>query len=389
MRSLVHQGMEEGAMGLTTMLIYAPATYAKTPELIALAQESARCGGIYTAHMRSEGDRIDEAVQETIDIARASGAPAEIYHLKAAGKDNWGKMDGVISTIDKARAAGTRISANMYTYTAGATGLDAAMPTWVQSGGLEAWIAHLKDPATRAKVIAEMNTPHPANWENLFAAAGPSGMLLLEFKNPKLKPLTGKTLAEVASMRGVSPADAAIDLVIEDGSRVGVAYFLMSEDNVRKQVVLPWVSFGSDEAGEAPEGVFLLAAAHPRAYGNFARVLGEYTRKQHLMSLEAAIHKLSMLPADNLSLADRGRLKPGAFADVVVFDPETIQDHATYDKPHQLSTGVSQVIVNGKFALRDGKATGAPTGRVVRGRAWTGVAGGGCRKSASDWTWAR
>ena len=389
MRSLVHQGMEEGAMGLTTMLIYAPATYAKTPELIALAQESARCGGIYTAHMRSEGDRIDEAVQETIDIARASGAPAEIYHLKAAGKDNWGKMDGVISTIDKARAAGTRISANMYTYTAGATGLDAAMPTWVQSGGLEAWIAHLKDPATRAKVIAEMNTPHPANWENLFAAAGPSGMLLLEFKNPKLKPLTGKTLAEVASMRGVSPADAAVDLVIEDDSRVGVAYFLMSEDNVRKQVVLPWVSFGSDEAGEAPEGVFLLAAAHPRAYGNFARVLGEYTRKQHLMSLEAAIHKLSMLPADNLSLADRGRLKPGAFADVVVFDPETIQDHATYDKPHQLSTGVSQVIVNGKFALRDGKATGAPTGRVVRGRAWTGVAGGGCRKSASDWTWAR
>jgi N-acyl-D-amino-acid deacylase len=263
------------------------------------------------------------------------------------------------------------------------------MPTWVQSGGLEAWIEQLKKPAVRAKVIAEMRDPHPATWENLYSAAGASGMLLLEFKNPKLKPLTGKTLAEVAKTRGVSPEDAAVDLVIEDGSRVGVAYFLMSEDNVRKQVVLPWVSFGSDEAGEAPEGVFLLSAAHPRAYGNFARVLAEYVRKQKLMSLEAAIHKLSTLPADNLSLTDRGRLKTGAFADVVVFDPDTIQDHATYDRPHQLSTGVSQVIVNGKFALRDGKATGAAAGRVVRGRGWSGAPSGGCRKAASDWSWSK
>ena len=389
MRALVHRAMEEGALGLTTMLIYAPASYAKTPELIALARESARCGGIYTVHMRSEGDRIEPALQETIDIAQASAAPAEIYHLKIAGKDNWGKLDRVIATIDKARAAGVRISANMYTYTAGATGLDAAMPLWVQDGGLEAWIARLKDPAIRARVIAEMNDPHPAAWENLLGAAGADGTLLLAFKNPKLKPLTGKSLAEVAKMRGVSPQDAAIDLVIEDGSRVGIAYFLMNEDNIRRQVALPWVSFGSDEAGDAPEGVFLLSAAHPRAYGNFARVFAQYVRKDHALSIEAAVRKLTSLPADNLSLPDRGRLKSGAFADIVVFDPATIQDHATYEKPHQLSSGVSYVIVNGKWAIKDGNPTAAATGRVVRGRAWTGAAQGGCRKSAQDWTWTK
>ena len=389
MRALVHRAMEEGALGLTTMLIYAPASYAKTPELIALARESARCGGIYTVHMRSEGDRIEPALQETIDIAQASAAPAEIYHLKIAGKDNWGKLDRVIATIDKARAAGVRISANMYTYTAGATGLDAAMPLWVQDGGLETWIARLKDPAIRAKVIAEMNDPHPAAWENLLGAAGADGTLLLAFKNPKLKPLTGKSLAEVAKMRGVSPQDAAIDLVIEDGSRVGIAYFLMNEDNIRRQVALPWVSFGSDEAGDAPEGVFLLSAAHPRAYGNFARVFAQYVRKDHALSIEDAVRKLTSLPADNLSLPDRGRLKNGAFADIVVFDPATIQDHATYEKPHQLSSGVSYVIVNGKWAIKDGNPTAAATGRVVRGRAWTGAAQGGCRKSAQDWTWTK
>jgi N-acyl-D-amino-acid deacylase len=387
MQHLVHQAMEEGALGVTTMLIYAPATYAKTPELIALAQESARCGGIYTAHMRSEGDRIEQAVQETIDIAKASGAPAEIYHLKMAGRDNWNKLDRVVAMIDSARASGTRISANMYTYTAGATGLDAAMPPWVQDGGLEAWIAHLKDPATRARVIAEMREPHPKDWENLYSAAGPTGMLLLAFKNPALKPLTGKTLAEVAKMRGKSPEDTAIDLVIEDGTRVGVAYFLMNEDNVRKQVALPWVSFGSDEAGEAPEGVFLLAAAHPRAYGNFTRVFAEYVRKDHVISVAEAVRKLTSLPADNLSLKDRGRLKAGAFADIAVFDPATVQDHATYEKPHQLSTGVSYVIVNGQLAVKDGNATGSTSGRVVHGRAWTG-AGGSCRRSAQDWTWS-
>ena len=389
MRGLVHQAMEEGALGLTTMLIYAPATYAKTPELIALAQESARCGGIYTAHMRSEGDRIESALQETIEIAKASGAPAEIYHLKISGKDNWGKIDKVIATVEQARASGVRITANMYTYTAGATGLDAAMPPWVQDGGLEAWIKRLQDPAVRAKVVAEMRNPHPGTWENLYGAAGPDGILFLSFKNPKLKPLTGKTLAAVAKERGVSPEDAAIDLVIEDGTRVGVAYFLISEANVRRQVSLPWVSFGSDEQGDAPEGVFLLSAAHPRAYGNFARVFAKYVREDHALTTEEAVRRMTSLPADNLSLKDRGRLRPGAFADLVVFDPNTIQDHATFEKSHQLSTGVSYVIVNGKLALKDGKATGAATGRVVRGRAWTRADGGGCRKSASDWAWSK
>jgi N-acyl-D-amino-acid deacylase len=389
MRALVHRAMEEGALGLTTMLIYAPATYAKTPELIALAQESARCGGIYTVHMRSEGDRIEAAVQETIDIAHASGAPAEIYHLKIAGKQNWGKLDRVIGMIEKARASGIRISADMYTYTAGATGLDAAMPPWVQDGGLESWIARLKDPAVRAKVIADMRNPHPDNWENLYGAAGADGTLLLSFKNPTLKPLTGKSLAAVAKMRGVTPEDAAIDLVIEDGSRVGLAYFLMNEDNIRRQVALPWVSFGSDEAGGAPEGVFMLSAAHPRAYGNFARVFAEYVRKDHILSLQEAVRKLATLPADNLSLPDRGRLKAGAFADIVVFDPSTIQDHATYERPHQLSTGVSYVIVNGKLAVKDGVPSGAASGRIVRGRAWTGAARGACRSAAKDWSWSK
>jgi N-acyl-D-amino-acid deacylase len=389
MRALVREAMEDGALGLTTMLIYAPATYARTPELIALARESARCGGIYTVHMRSEGDRIESALQETIDIAEASGAPAEIYHLKVAGRDNWGKLDRVIAMIEKARGSGIRISADMYTYTAGATGLDAAMPPWVQDGGLEAWIARLKEPAVRAKVVSEMRNPHPATWENLYGAAGADGTLLLSFKNPKLKPLTGKSLAEVATMRGVSPEDAAIDLVVEDGSRVGLAYFLMNEANIRRQVALPWVSFGSDEAGDAPEGVFLLSAAHPRAYGNFARVFADYVRKDHVLRVEEAVRKLSSLPADNLSLTDRGRLRPGAFADVVVFDPNTFRDHATYKDPHQLATGVSYVVVNGQMAIKDGEATGAASGRVVRGRAWRGTPEGGCRGSAKDWNWSR
>lgn len=388
MRKLVHQAMEEGALGVTTALIYAPNDYAKTPELIALAQESARCGGIYSAHMRSEGDRLLEAIQETIDIAQASGAPAEIYHLKVAGQRNWNKLDAAIEKIQGARAAGTRITADMYVYAAGATGLDAAMPPWVQDGGLEAWIARLKDPATRARVVADMQDPKPA-WENLYGAAGPAGTLLLGFKSPALKPLTGKTLAQIAKQRGVSPQDAAIDLVIEDGSRVEVAYFLMSEDNMRRQVALPWVSFDSDADAPAPEGVFLKSSRHPRTYGNFARVLAKYVRDDKALSLEAAIHKLAALPATTLSLRDRGMLKAGNFADVVVFDPLTIQDHATYENPQQLATGVENVWINGVRALRDGKPTSAPSGRIVRGRAWTGANGGGCRASAKDWTWAQ
>jgi N-acyl-D-amino-acid deacylase len=388
MRALVRQAMEEGALGVTTALIYSPNDYAKTPELIALASESARCGGMYIAHIRSEGDHLLEAVNETIDIARASGAPAEIYHLKEAGKSNWDKLDSLIKTVEAARASGLRITADMYTYTAGATGLDAAMPPWVQDGGLEAWITRLRDPAIRARVIAEMRNPNPT-WENLYVRAGAAGTLLLEFKNPALRPLIGKTLADVAAARGVSPEDAAIDLVIENGARVEVAYFLMSEDNIRRQVALPWVSFGSDEAAPAPEGVFLQANHHPRAYGNFSRLLAKYVREDRAITLQEAIRKLTSLPATNLSLQRRGRLRQGYFADIVVFDPATIQDHATYERPHQLSTGVEDVWVNGIRALKDGVATGAASGRFVHGRAWTGAPGGGCRASSADWLWAR
>jgi N-acyl-D-amino-acid deacylase len=386
MRRLVRQAMEEGALGLSTALIYSPGSYAKTDEVAALASESAQCGGMYLSHMRSEGDRLLEGVDELIEIARTSGAPAEIYHLKAAGRANWGKLDAVIARVEQARAQGVRITADMYTYTAGATGLDAAMPPWVQDGGLEAWIEHLKDPATRARVLADMRDPAP-KWENLLLRAGPEETLLLAFKSPALKPLTGRTLASVAAERHESAEDAAIDLVIADGTRVGVAYFLMSEANVKRETALPWVSFGSDEGGPAPEGVFLQSNNHPRAYGNFARLLGKYVRSDHALSLESAIHKLSGLPASNLSLPDRGLLKTGYVADVVVFDARTIADHATYERPHQLATGVSEVLVNGRLALDHGQATGAPTGRVVRGRAWTGRSGGGCRHSSREWTW--
>ena len=387
MRTLVREAMEQGALGVTTALIYAPNDYARTPELIALAQESARCGGIYSAHMRSEGERLLEAVQETVEIARASGAPAEIYHLKQAGKRNWGKLDALIKAVAAARAAGVRITADMYVYTAGATGLDAAMPPWVQDGGLEAWIARMKDPATRARLIADMRNPS-SDWENLLLAAGPAGTLLLGFKNPGLKPLTGKTLAQVAKARGVSAQDAAIDLVIEDGSRVEVAYFLMSEDNVRREVSLPWVSFDSDADAPAPEGVFLRSSRHPRTYGNFARLLAHYVREEQVLTLPQAIHKLSALPAATLSLSDRGLLRQGYFADVVVFDPAKVQDHSTYQRPQQLATGVGDVWINGVRALRHEVATGAASGRAIRGRAWTGGGGGGCRNSASDWSWS-
>lgn len=386
MQALVRQAMEEGAMGVTTALIYAPNTYAKTPELVALASEAARCGGIYSAHMRSEGNQLIEAVQETIDIAKASGAPAEIFHLKLAGQRNWGKTDELVRTIESARDAGTRITADMYVYTAGATGFDAAMPPWVQDGGLEAWIARLKDPKVRAQVIKEMRDP-ASPWENLFAAAGPKGTLLLGFKNAALKPLTGKTLADVAQMRGVSPEDAVIDLVIEDGTRVEVAYFLMSEENVARQVGLPWVSFDSDADAPAPEGVFLKSSRHPRTYGNFVRVLAKYVRADHVLTLQEAVRKLSGFPAATLSLAGRGTLAAGNFADVVVFDPKTVEDHATYEQPQQLATGVENVWVNGVRALRNSEPTGAASGRAVRGRAWKGGAGGGCRRSAQDWTW--
>jgi N-acyl-D-amino-acid deacylase len=386
MRALVHQAMEE-ALGLTTALIYAPMNYARTPELIDLARESARCGGIYTAHMRSEGDHIEDAVQETIDIARESGAPAEIHHFKFIGHDNWGKRDKVVAMIEKARASGIRITADMYTYTAGATALDASLPPWVHADGPEAMVKRLKDPAVRARVIAAIKEPHPKDWENLYQQSGADGMLVLAAKKPEIKKLIGHTIAELAKQRGVSPEDEIVDLVIEDDAGVGAAYTIISEQNIEKQIVLPWVSSGSDAESSAPQGVFLLSSTHPRAYGNFARLFAKYVREEHLLSVQEAVRKLTSLPADVLSLKDRGRLKVGGFADVVIFDLAKFQDHSTYAKAMQYATGVTDVFINGKEALRDGEPTGALPGRILRGRAWTGAPVGGCRSSSKDWTW--
>lgn len=366
MRALVRQAMEEGALGVGSSLIYAPAFYAKTDELVELCKVAAEYGGMYISHMRSEGNRLLEAVDELLTIARQAGIAAEIYHLKAAGKPNWSKLDAVIVKINRARAQGLRVTADMYTYTAGATGLDAAMPPWVQEGGLQAWLARLKDPAIRVRVIEEMSTPSD-QWENLFLGAGAAGMLLSGFKNDALKPLTGKTLAEVAALRARSPQETAMDLVIEDGSRVDTIYFLMSEENVRKQIQLPWVSFGSDAGSLAPEGAFLKSNPHPRAYGTVARLLGKYVRDEKLIPLQEAIRRLTFLPATNLKIQQRGMLRPGYFADVVIFDPTKIRDYATFEKPHQYSTGVVHVFVNGTHVLKDGEHTGATPGRVIRG----------------------
>ncbi|MBI4500091.1 MAG: D-aminoacylase [Gemmatimonadetes bacterium] len=372
MKMLVRQAMEEGALGLTTALIYVPDFYAKTDELIAMAKVAAQYGGIYTAHVRSEGTRLLEALDEHLRIAREAGIAAEIYHLKAAGKPNWTKMDEVIARVNAARGQGLVITADMYTYPAGATGLDASMPPWVQEGGIQAWITRLKQPAIRARVKREMSTPTD-KWENLFLAAGSAdNMLVVEFKQDSLKYLTGKTLAEVARMRKKSPEETAMDLVIQDGTRVGTVYFLMSEDNIKKEIAQPWVSFGSDAGSLAAEGVFLKSNPHPRAYGNFARLLGKYVREEKVIPLEEAIRRLSLLPATNLKLQRRGALKPGYFADVIVFDPATIADHATFEKPHQYATGVVHVLVNGTQVLKNGEHTGAKPGRVVRGPGWKG-----------------
>jgi N-acyl-D-amino-acid deacylase len=335
-------------------------------------QAAAPYGGMYISHMRSEGNRLLEAVDELLAIARATNAPAEIYHLKAAGKGNWGKLDAVVAKVDSARRAGAKITADMYTYTAGATGLDASMPPWVQEGGYREWATRLRDPAVRARVAREMRTPTD-QWENFFAAVeGPDRIILVGFKADSLKYLTGKTLAEVARMRGTSPEETAMDLVVQDGSRVGTVYFLMSEENVRRQVAIPWVSFGSDAEALAPEGVFLKSNPHPRAYGTFARLLGRYARDEKLVPLEEAIRRLTSLPATNLKLRRRGLLRPGYHADVVAFDAATIRDHATFERPHQYATGMKHVFVNGVQVLRDGTHTGATPGRVVRGPGWTG-----------------
>jgi N-acyl-D-amino-acid deacylase len=372
MKLLVHEAMEEGALGVGSSLIYAPAFYAKTDELIALCKVAAQYHGMYISHMRSEGNHLLEATDELIRIAKEAGLPAEIYHLKAAGEPNWPKLDQLIRKVDSARSAGLRITADMYTYPAGATGLDAAMPPWVQEGGLEEWRRRLQDPAIRRRVKKEMSTPTD-QWENLFLGAGsPDRILLVGFKADSLKKYTGKTLTEVAKIRRKSPEETAMDLVVGDDSRVGTIYFLMSEDNIRRQVVLPWVSFGSDEESSAPEGVFTRYNQHPRAYGNFSRVLAKYVRDEKLMPMAEAIRKLAGLPAANLGIAKRGTIKVGNYADLAIFDPEKIQDHATFDQPRQYTTGMVHVFVNGVQVLKDGEHTGAKPGRVVRGPGWKG-----------------
>jgi N-acyl-D-amino-acid deacylase len=367
MQQLVAAAMREGAVGLAAALVYAPAFYAATDELIALA----RPAGLYITHLRSEGNALFEALEEFLTVVRTAGVRGEIYHLKVAGRANWHKLDAVIERIESEQREGLELTADMYTYTAGATGLDGAMPPWVQAGGFEAWRSRLTDPDVRARVAAEMAAATD-EWENMFELAGPENVRLLAFKNEELRPLTGKTLAEVAAERGTTAVETAMDLVVEDRTRVEAAYFTMSEDNLRRELALPWVSFCSDSPAPSAEGRFLQWSTHPRAYGSFARLLGKYVRDERVVPLEEAVRRLTSLPAHNLRLRRRGLLEPGYFADVVVFDPDRIQDHATYDNPHRYSTGVVHVVVNGTLVLRDGEHTGALPGRVVRGPAWSG-----------------
>ena len=372
MRAIVREAMEDGAIGVASSLMYPPGLFAATDELIALAEVAAEYDGLYASHMRDEGAHMLEAIDELITISREAGIRAEIYHLKSSGMDNWPLFDEAIEMIEAARAEGLPITADVYTYPAGATGLNVTIPPWVQDGGFEKSVERMQDTETRQRIIEEMNTPSD-EWENMFLIAGsPENILLVNFKNEALKPLTGKTLAEVAEMRGTSVEDTIMDLIIEDGSRVGTVYFTQSDDVVRKAVSMPWVSFNSDGASLAPEGVFLKSNPHPRAYGSFARVLSKYVRDEQVITMEAAIRKLSALPAEVLNIERRGRLEPGYYADVVVFDPENIQDHATFVEPHQYATGMVHVFVNGEQVLEDGEHTGATPGRVVRGPGWRG-----------------
>jgi N-acyl-D-amino-acid deacylase len=367
MRALVRREMEAGALGIGTSLIYPPAFYAKTPELIELCKVAAQYQGKYISHMRSEGNQLLEALDELIRISREAKIPAEVYHIKAAGKSNWPKLDQLLARIEAAQKEGLKITADMYTYTAAGTGLDACLPPWTENGGYPALFKRLRDPATREKVAAEVKKPSDG-WENLYLAAGsPEKILLVGFKSEKLKPLTGKSLAEVAKMRGKDPIETIMDLIEEDESRIDSIYFLMSEENVRKEMAKPWISFGSDEASQAPEGIFLKSNPHPRAYGNFARVLGKYVREEKVISLGEAIRRLSALPATNLGLDHRGSLKEGMFADVVVFDPATIADRATFAQPHQYAVGMNQAFVNGVQVIKDGQHTGATPGRALWG----------------------
>ena len=367
MRELVRKEMEAGALGIGTSLIYPPAFYAKTEELIELCKVAAKYQGKYISHMRSEGNQLLESLDELIRISREARIPAEVYHIKAAGEKNWPKEDQLLERIEAAQKDGMKIRANMYTYTAAGTGLDACLPPWTEDGGYPALFKRLRHPATREKIAAEVRVDSDA-WENLYLAAGsPEKILLVGFKSEKLKPLTGKSLAEVAKMRGKDPIETVMDLLSEDESRIGTVYFLMSEENVKKELSKPWISFGSDEASQAPEGVFLKSNPHPRAYGNFARVLGKYARDEKVITLPEAVRRLSALPATNLGLDHRGFIQDGMFADIVIFDPATIADRATFDKPHQYAVGMKHVFVNGVQVLKDGDHTGAKPGRALAG----------------------
>lgn len=372
MCELAEQAMQEGAVGLSSALIYPPASFAKTDELIAIAKAVSKYNGMYISHLRSEGDQFLEALDEMLTISRQASIRSEIYHLKASGRENWPKMDQVIQVVEAARSAGEEITADMYLYPAGGTGLEACIPSWAHDGGEDALRARLRDPVTRARVKADMNTPSTA-WENMWLKAGtPDNILLAEFTNESFKQYTGKRLTEVAALRGTPPEDTIMDLIAEDEGRISTIYFMMSEDNIRKQVALPWVSFCSDAESMAPEGVFLKSNPHPRAYGNFARVLGHYVRDEQLTTLEDAVRRLTSFPAHMLRIQDRGALKEGYFADVVVFDPAKVQDYATFEQPQQFSTGMVHVFVNGTQVLKDGDHTGALPGQVVRGPGWTG-----------------
>ncbi len=369
MQQLVIDAMNEGALGVGSSLIYAPDSYSDTNELIALNKAASVCGGSYISHLRSEGNMIDEAVDELITIAREANIAAEIYHLKAAGKDNWGKLDAIIEKIENARAEGLKITADMYSYTAGSTGLDAMIPPWIQEGGIDGWVANMKDPELRAKALEEMRDPN-RDWENLGAGSGYENVITVGFKNPDLRHLIGKTLLEISEMRGTSPEETAMDLVSEDNSRVGTIYFMMSEENIKKKLQLPWVSFGSDAGAQAPEGLFLNTSTHPRAYGNFSRVLGKYVRDEEVLSLSDAVRRMTSLPATNLKLKHRGVIAEGYYADLAIFDPNEIADVATFEEPHQYAIGMIHVFVNGVQALKNGEHTGNFSGRFVKRDGW-------------------
>ena len=367
MRDLVRKEMEAGALGIGTALIYPPAFYAKTEEIVELCKVAAQYQGKYISHMRSEGNQVMAALDELLRISREAKIPAEIYHLKTAGQQNWNKEDAFLARIEAAQKEGVNVRANMYTYTAAGTGLDACLPPWTEDGGYPELYKRLRDPATREKIKAEVKIDSD-KWENLYLGAGsPDKILLVGFKSEKLKPLTGKTLAEVAKMRGKDPIETLMDLIAEDESRVGTIYFLMSEENVKKQMVKPWISFCSDEASQAPEGVFLKSNPHPRAYGSFVRVLGKYVRDEKVITMPEAIRRLSAQPAKNLGLDHRGLLQEGMFADVLVFDPATIGDRATFEEPHQYAVGMKHVFVNGAQVIKDGEHTGAKPGRALWG----------------------